>query len=279
MHERERRSSVELLPVTRELLAQVERETGRPVVIRPEPAIKTRGRAMYAVSDPDRSRHLVLFDPDEQRHLDHLVAHEIGHIIQFATAAPDNRLLPLTTHAHFKTAAEELADDLARLSRQGFSARSLAEAVRLWATGIVAQLSDIPADIAIEGWIRGNPPLRSAQRNSLADQAVLLARSMRPAVRAFTPPRIWIASNAMNYALTKPVAGFLNEPWMLRPYRNTEPSRLGDELLELRRELDPQDLEGHRRVSNTWAERLGFSRWFAWSSLDQLPSDIRGGWE
>jgi len=270
MQEFERPQPTGLLPATRELIATVENQTGLPIEIRQDPNLKSKGRAMYEVSDPDTSRHLVLVDQDEKRHLDHLVAHEIGHILQFSEMPADKRKLPVVTRNNFVTAASGVASDLARLSQQGFNKDSLNEAVRLWATGLVSQLSDTPTDIAIENGIRNNEALCLSQRNSLADNALVLARSMRAEVKAFTPPRVFLASNAMNYALTKSNVSFLKESWMLRPYRNTEVSRLGDELLELMDEIDPYNLEGYQKVTDTWAERLGFDGWYHWQEIDKI---------
>lgn len=270
LQEFERPQPTELHPATRELIATVENQTGLPIEIRQVPYLKSKGRAMYTVSDPDTSRHLVLVDQDEKRHLDHLVAHEIGHILQFDEMPADQRKLPVVTRDNFVKAASGVANDLARLSQQGFNKESLNEAIRLWTTGLVSQISDTPTDIAIENGIRDNEALRLFQRKSLADNALVLARSMRTEVEAFTPPRVFLASNAMNYALLKSSVSFLKEPWMLRPYRNTEVARLGDELLELMDEIDPHNLEGYQKVTDTWAERLGFNGWYNWQEIDKI---------
>jgi len=40
-----------LLPGMRHLISEIERQTGRPIEIRAAPAIRGRGRAIYAVTD------------------------------------------------------------------------------------------------------------------------------------------------------------------------------------------------------------------------------------
>src|SRR5512135_3536810 len=114
MTERERRSSVELLPTTKQLLAHVERETGRFVLLRPEPRVATKGRAVYAVSDRNPERHLVLYDPAQERFLDHLAAHECGHILHFTQAAPHERKVAVVTEAVRTHATTQLLPELAR---------------------------------------------------------------------------------------------------------------------------------------------------------------------
>ena len=72
-------------------MARVEDETNRHLIIRPDDQIRGRGRAIFVVSDPNPDHHLVLFDPLESRYLDHLVAHECGHIGLCYRRRPDVR--------------------------------------------------------------------------------------------------------------------------------------------------------------------------------------------
>ena len=97
MKERDRTEHPALLTATEALLSEVEQLTGRTVEIRSESAIRGRGRAIYVVTDPDPTRHLILYDPQHQSDLDHLVAHECGHIQRFALAAPSDRTVAVMT--------------------------------------------------------------------------------------------------------------------------------------------------------------------------------------
>src|SRR5713226_8796243 len=97
MKERERLEHSALLPETRGLLRTIEERTDRVVEIRAEPAIRGHARASYVVSDPDRSRHLILYDPRYASSLDHLIAHECGHIVRFAAGAAAEHLVPVAT--------------------------------------------------------------------------------------------------------------------------------------------------------------------------------------
>lgn len=280
MHERERRSSVELLPVTRQLLAQVERETGRPVVIRPEPRVATRGRAVYAVSDRNPERHLVLYDPAQERFLDHLAAHECGHILQLAQARPEERTVAVLTDGTRRRAVTQVLPDLVRLTQRGISADSVQAAVPIWLGGTIAQLADTPPDIRIERWLHAEwPGLREVQRRSLAEQAAQLHRVLERPVRALTPSIIWVASNAMNYALLKSAAGLLGEPSLIRPYRHTGTDSLGEELLGLLSARSSVSLAEDRAVSEDWASQLNLSGWLEWRRLDDLHVGTPAFWE
>src|SRR3990172_2112578 len=86
-----------LQPELAVLLRQIEEGTGRRVDIKPNQAIRDRARAVYVVSDPDPTHHLILYDPKYEAHLNHLVAHECGHIVRFASASPDDQTVAKTT--------------------------------------------------------------------------------------------------------------------------------------------------------------------------------------
>lgn len=276
----EREHQRRLLPETQRLLRSIEERTGRPVVIRAEPAIRERGRAIYVVSDPNPDRHLVLFDPQHTRFLDHLVAHEAGHIRRFAEADAGARVIPATTQETRLAASRQLAPELLRLLAAGLPPRALQEVLPIWLSGTVAQLSDTPSDINIERLIHVElPTLRRVQEASLLDQVRTLRMVASPAVRAVTPESVWVASNAMNYTLVRTVASMLSRPDLLRPYKNTRAERLGYRLLDIfAAELDGS-FASERRVTDRWAAELGFSRWFEWRSLDALPPGFRHAWE
>lgn len=269
-HERE--AHHELLPETRALIAAVERQSGRAAVVRADTRVASRGRAIYVVSDPDVTRHLVLYDPSERRHLDHLVAHEVGHAIQFSEARPADRRVPVLTAERRAKAIHQLAPEFEPLLGRRLSPEAIAEVVPLWLSGTVAQLSDTPSDIRIERWLfQRHAGLRAAQRASLLDQVRTLQRVLTPAVERVTPRSIWLASNAMNYVLAKTVAEILSVPGAVRPYLGTRAQGLGEELIRLAEGHSDHGLARDRRVTDAWAASFGFADWFEWRRVDELP--------
>ncbi len=85
---------------------------------------------------------------------------------------------------------------------------------------------------------------------------------LTPAVESVTPPSVWRASNAMNYAFVKSLAQLLDRPELTRPYRHTEIRRLGEDLLRIADPAHDEGLSGDRRVTDAWASLLGFSDWY-----------------
>lgn len=270
--ERERNLHHELLPETQRLLADVEQLTGRPVVVRADASVASRGRAIYVVSDPNPDRHLVLYDPNEIRFLDHLVAHEAGHMMHFKEAAPADRRVPVVTNDCRSRALRQLLPELETLVGRGLPPAALADVFPIWLSGTVAQLSDTPSDRRIERSIfEQHPGLRTIQRESLRSQVRTLQMVLRPQVERITPSSVWRASNAMNYVLVREVAALFNEPGLVRPYLGTPAQRLGEELVSMMADSSVEGLAADREVSEAWAERLGFRTWFEWRNVDELP--------
>lgn len=281
--ERERHSeqpNPELLPATRRLIDDVERETGRPIVVRPDVRVAERGRALYAVTEDRRDRDLVLYDPEQVSFLDHLIGHEAGHILRFHRAAPEDRLVTVLPESGRRRALEQLYPEIERLIRSGLPMRALPDLIPLWLSGTVAQLSDTPSDIWIERWLWDEyPGLRDAQRASLEAQARMLGRVMGRQVEAVTPPTIWLTSNAMNFALLSTVSELLDEPVLLAPYRNSQVRRMGRWLLDAMPSSSEGGLAADRDTSWQWAELLNIPDWLDFQRLDELPPGSRHAWE
>jgi hypothetical protein len=259
---------------------EVQERTGRQVEVRPDPAVRGRGRAIYVVTDRDPRRHLILFDPQHEHHLNHLVAHECGHIVRFAVAEQRDRRVPVMTSERRTLATRQLLPELTRLVKDGIPEGAIADVLPTWLSGTIAQLSDTPADIYIERWLwETHPSLRAPQEASLRSQVQTLQLVHRPVVAAFTPEPVWRASDAMNYALVKAISRLLREPSLVRPYARSEAQRAGDELLQIVDASPDIGLAGDRRLSELWAARLGIGDWLEWRTLDTLPRDFRHAWE
>ena len=121
--------------------------------------------------------------------------------------------------------------------------------------------------------------IRDAQEASLLSQMKANAASMRPVVAAYTPRIVWTASNAMNYASAKAYARLLDRPELVRPYRRTATEKLGEELFKTFEEAPGDGLVFDRQVSDRWAERLGLSDWFEWTTLDLVSPEVRHAWQ
>ncbi|MCA9852241.1 MAG: hypothetical protein KC482_01350 [Dehalococcoidia bacterium] len=252
------------------MLKSVELSTGRPVELRAEPALAGRARGAYIVSDPDRSRHLIVYDPAKSDLLDHIVAHEIGHLEMYASARSDERIVAVLSESGRRRARAAIEKEVTELGLDRNSS-AVAWAVDAWIDGVARQVSSFPADLLIERRIwELHPSLRSRQRAALETTATESHQAMEARVRDVTPPTVFLASNAMNYALLDVASRFLGAPWMLRPYRRGPIQSQGKALLESFFQRGGDDLVSLSRVSKEWARQLGISDWLDWRPVDDL---------
>ncbi|MFN0146548.1 MAG: hypothetical protein ACKVT1_08565 [Dehalococcoidia bacterium] len=263
------------------MIQDVERTTGKPVVLRAERGLEGRAHATYSASDPDQSRHLILYQPGFEAYLNHLVPHELGHVQLFAAARPPERLLPHVGATERRVSRTVIDQGLSPLTRRlvgdGKESNGLFD---LWSDGVTSQLGNYPQDILIERTIfEHRPGLRSSQRESLALLAKEAHAGLDARVLLLTPRVVAVASHSMNYALLKSCARFLQEPWMVRPYRGTLYERMGEELLGALAEQRPADLSGCIAVSRDWAGRLGVAEWFFWGLAHQPERRAGHFWE
>lgn len=281
MTERSRGESPALLPETQALLHEIRQATGMPVDIQREPAIRGNGRAVYLAADPSAERHRVLYDPKYERFLDHLVAHECGHIVRVSAASPSERAIPVMTSAHRYDAALQLLPQIEELLNSGvLTERYLEELLPLWLSGTVSQLHNTPADIHIERWLhREFPSLRTVQAASLMSQAREAHEVLGPSIEIFTPPLVWDASNAMNYALMQSAAELFGREAFVQPYRGTHAKLQGRELLAMLDDTPDTGFAGDRELTDRWADRLGLQGWMSWRFLNDLPAEHWHIWE
>ena len=270
-----------LHPDTQHLLDEIRIHTGLPVDIHPQPALRGQARAVYVVGDPAAERHRVFYDPKYKRYLDHLIAHECGHIVRLSAASQSERVIPVVTNTQRHEAAIQLLPDVSRLLNRGLlDEDDLGVVLPLWLHGTISQLHNTPPDIHIERWLyREFPDSRERQFASIASQARDFHQAMQPKVEVVTPKVIWRASNAMNYALLKACGNLFHRPDLTRPYRDTTPGRVGEKLLSL---LDAAPDTGHagdRQLSDLWSEHLGLRGWLEWRRLDDLPAEHWHMWE
>jgi hypothetical protein len=269
-----------LLPGTRHLIGEIERQTGRPIEIRADPSIRGRGRAMYAITDPDPTHHLILYDPAEARHLDHLVAHECGHIKRYAESRPEGRVVPVMTAGHRAAATRQLLPELSRLVESGVPEGAIVDMLPLWIGGIIAQIANTPSDVWIERWLwQEHQHLRDRQTASLREQIQEGTLALRPVIAAFTPEPVASASNSMNHVLAMTASALLGQPQLIRPYRGTFAQKLGEELFEMVEAQRDSGLAGDRAASDQWAETLGVRDWFDWTALEAVPASALRVWK
>ena len=215
--------------------------------------------------------HIVFYRRQHDAIINHLVAHECGHILRMFGVAEEKRLIPARSKDD-RTVLLEIEGDLKRISK-AIPMRKLVQVVNTWRNGLVMQLTSYPPDIMIEKWIYYSyPELRPFQLKSLEKQNKQALMGISRNVQTITPTKIYNSSNIMNYAFFNILGNHLKAD-LARPYRNTPFSKKGKQLIKLT-EMDYENTyEGDTSMINKWAEFLGLSKWFEWVGFEDIPLD------
>lgn len=242
---------------------EVERVTGKGFQLIRDSGIQVSATVrMAGVND---SHHIVRYLPDHEDELPYLLAHEGGHVLRFYEGPPESRKLPGITEAQRRAVEYELREHRLKLARYRLPEEATNRLMRLWHEGIVRQVSNIPVDMRIERWMFENyEGLGPFQRQALRRELKENARVLDSKVKAFTPKKVYDASNTMNAAFAAYQSRLLDDTNLTQPYLRTPyyPSgqRMAKSIWDSEDVGQPQDIE----TTNRWSEELGVSSWFEW---------------
>lgn len=215
---------------------------------------------------PDKP-YEIHFARGQERVLEHLVVHEVGHLVRLYQVPEAERLRPALTPACRQGAAAQIIAELDQVVEYGLPEQVLPDVFEVWHHGVCIQVANFPADLRIEAWIHQQfPGLRLVQRRSLIEEVQRSFPLFHPDVVRFTPPTVHRATMAMNAAQAYQVAELYNRPGLVEPFERHGFSAIGRRLLALA--LGPE-YQGHRsdmHAANVWARELGLSGWFEWLS-------------
>jgi hypothetical protein len=256
--------SLNLLAPVAEILEKVAEVSGKPVIFRPAPE-----QQVPATSKVARKRmpfHIIKYQPQMVSQINHLTAHECGHILRTVQADPSVRVVPASNTHTRAIATTQLKTELSHLPE------SLREQMLdLWVGGIIMQITSLPACARIENWIHSQyPALRNEQRTFLEkDVKKTILGVSKPFERA-TPKTIFRISNSITYAYLRGIEPVTGED--LRKHFSGRPDvvRLG---MKLYSSLQKEDtgFEGDLRVTKDWATILKIADWFTWLNFEEMP--------
>jgi len=230
----------------------------------------------YARVKPARKNmpsHLVFYKTEHNELINHLIAHECGHIIRIFSAPEDKRVAPKMNDELKRTALTEIEGDINRLSAM-MPFDQLTQIVNLWYNGTITQVTNQPPDLMIEKWIYEKyPELRPYQTQSIKKQHDESIMGLSKRVAQMTPSKIFIISNVMNYCFYKFLSQYLHTDY-LNPYWGFKYKVKGEALAKIT--LGHEDsFVGDVEMSNRWANFLNISNWFAWNDFENVPANYQ----
>jgi hypothetical protein len=257
-----------LMPSTRRIIEETAELTGKQ--FRFTPVDKLNTHAKVKIARKTMKEHLVYYRSDCDESVNHLLAHECGHIIRTYRAPETERVVPYADGGHLLAMKQSVAGDPA-LEKIGLPPAQLEELLRIWHGGIVSQLTNQPVDIMIEKWLYADyPDLRGIQKQSLRSQWNEALKGLADNIRRTTPGLVYESSNLMNYAFFRHLGLAMGENF-LKPYNNTHYVDRGKALAALLDTFPDNTFSGDLKKIAAWTDYLTLNGWFNWIDFEKIP--------
>lgn len=217
--------------------------------------------------------HLIYYKTEHNDLINHLIAHECGHIVRMFAVPEENRLIPTTNNDTKSTAQAKIEEDINKLS-SSIPFNQMPQIVNMWYSGTITQVTNQPPDLMIEKWIHDDyQELRELQLQSIKKQHDEAIVALTNRVARLTPRKIYEVSNVMNYCFFKYLGLYLSANF-LQPYWDFKYKRKGEELARVTLDYK-DDYLGDLEMINKWAEFLEITKWFAWTNFENVPPDYQ----
>jgi hypothetical protein len=261
---------LQLIKPVRDILEKVRETTDKKVEFVEKNDLPTY--AGIKMARKNMPAHLLFHKREYNELANHLIAHECCHILRMFSLPEEKRLIPMSNREIKYAALREMEAEITRISKI-IPAEGVAEIFSLWLNGIVRQVTNHPPDIMIEKWLFDEyPELRPYQLQSIKKQHQEALSGLKDRVKEITPGKIFDASNIMNYVFFR-IIGFHIKTNFIRPYSQTVYVGKGKELAEYTEKNYINNYEGDIKMIDYWANYLGLSKWFAWTSFGNVPEN------
>ena len=261
--------TLKLLGSVTEILEKTKEATGKDIRF-----VERNDLSTYAVVKPARAHmpaHIIFHKKDPGDVINHLLAHECGHLLRIFSVPPEKRLVPSTNDQTKLKALSEIEPDIKRLS-SNLPFQRLVEIENIWYVGTIKQLTNFPPDIMIEKWIYDEyPELRPYQSQIINKQYKEAVQGLSKRVAEVTPRKILNVSNTMNYAFFLILGRHFSVDY-LGGYRNSRYSDKGEELASITHDY-VNNYEGDIQMINKWSQFLELSHWFTWADFEDVPKN------
>jgi hypothetical protein len=258
--------AIELFDAVKRILSEVEKETGKAVILKEDNSI-----SYFAIAKTARSNmpnHFILYKAIHEDILNHLIAHECGHLIR-TSKEKINRLIPCSDYETNQKAFE----DVFRKSLIRLSIETLKKVIPMWTGGLITQVTSMPEDVRIETWIYNNyPELRAAQKESIQKQIDQVKKGLETEYAKMIPKFVFDASGIISYFYIRSLEDIIGES-ANKVFENQEfIGRAKNIYAEAQNIMLKEDSMGNSiEVSNYLAEMVGISKWFKWCDFEDVP--------
>lgn len=255
---------IELHESTVSILKLIHEKTNKEIEFIYDSKLTVDAKVVVARSFMDR--HIIFFGDTKVGTINHLIAHECGHILRYYSVIPEKRVIPTTNNQSYQIAVSDLERKNQTMIKQ-LPPEVKQKIIPFWISGFIQQLTNLPVDYYIEAWIFNEyPELREFQVNSINVSYIRASQGLDPKIKKMVPDLIYKGSNAMNYAYFKKLDRLMGTDYF-NIYKKFPDKNLGEKLFNLINDCDG-GFESDITTINEWAEELKVSKWFSWIPFD-----------
>ena len=253
---------VSLLPLTVEILKQVESDSGIPVEIQSDPNLPGSHLAEVRMARGEQTSHLVLYKPDGTEPPDYLICYQCGFILRLFRNKPTERF-DLSSTAEGDAAV--LRSVTAMHGKRGVPAQAMQELATFIYNSHLRQLRSYPIGFRVDRWIRDTAPeLIGLKKNAAFRQLRDNAAIFRPEVNQTIPEHNLKLNHTLNAAFAIFWAEILNQPELLGTYESTAFLGAARKLIAISDSV-LDDPGSDCALVNSWAKELGMMHWYRWT--------------
>lgn len=261
---------LKLLNSTQDILNLITDLTGKSFEFIHKPDLPTL--AMVKVARENMPFHLIYYKSISPGNIDHLIAHECGHVYRMMSVPAEYRKVPASNIENRQIAINKLENELFKLSKD-IPIEKLSSLFEMLFNGIIKQLTNFPVDMRIEQWIFDNyPELRKAQKITIDKQIRENVQALSENIKKMAPVFVYDASNIMNYAFASFMEPLIGKKYT-NPYKRTKYPEVGAKLVEFLYETKDEGYKQDIEIINQWSNLLGLSDWFYWTDFENVPHD------
>lgn len=251
---------------TNRIINLVEEQTGFPVRVTKDESLKTLATVRMA-RDP-MPVHLIVYNPSIGTAPDYLICYQCGFILRLFDCPPSERYGFAMDNNGRKIVKKLLTSESGVASKLSLPKEIVTQLCSQFYDGIMLQLRSVPIGLRVDSWLRHDyPELKDLQEASAKKQLQDNTQVLNPKIKKITPSKIFRANMVMNAAFAQFWSQILNEPHFTLPYKATKYWYVGLKLMEIWKDI-PDKPEDDYELINTWAEELGLSGWYQWTSYE-----------
>ena len=253
-----------IAPAVYDIVTQVSESTGKEVDF--ELAINLNTDGSTRIARERMPKHIIQIKENSAARVNHIIAHECGHILRTMAAEPAEKVIPASNSKTQTRAFDDLKNELGTVPAQ---ARN--DLFNLWVSGMINQLVNLPMDVRIESWLYEDyPEFKDTQKKSIEVDVKNSLAGLSDQLKDITIESVFKRSNAMVYAYLKGISGITGKDYVADYESYKDIIKLGEALYDC---FEPEDKGFKQDIAtiNRWAEILDIKGWFTWIGFEDVP--------